>query len=183
MSDLDTLQSIGQQANAFQRGFASLQLATTNRAGVPEASYAPFVAHGNQLYVYVSELAAHCANLRDTGRCCAMFIESEAQAKHPFARQRLTLHCAAREVPREDAHFSLVLAMFHDRFGKFMDMLGKLTDFHLIALTPERGNYVAGFAKAYRLTGENLSEVTHRTEKGHATPDAATSAAMSALAG
>lgn len=181
MQDTQKLQAVGTEANAFHRQFQSLQLATTSDQGWPEASYATFVDHEQRFYIYVSELAAHCANLQHHGRCSVMFIESEQAASHPFARKRLVLQCQAQEVPRDEATFVLVMDQFHAKFGKFMEVIAKLTDFHLYALTPLEGSYVAGFAKAYRLTGQDLSEVAHRNEQGHRAPDSASQADLDAL--
>lgn len=182
MNDQQKLQAIGAEAAAFKGQFQSLQLATTNLQGLPEASYAAYVEHDHKLYVYVSELATHCANLRDTGRCAIMFIEAEKEAAHLFARKRLVFQCAAQEIARDEVRFDLVMGLFFDKFGAFMDVIIKLTDFHLIELTPLHGSYVSGFAKAYHLSGQDFTQVTHRNEQGHASPDKATQQKMDQLA-
>lgn len=178
----EKLQSIGAEAMAFKSQFQSLQLATTNTQGLPEASYAAYVEHGHQFYIYVSELATHCANLRDTGRCSLMFIEAEKDAAHLFARKRLVFQCAAQEVNRDSAKFETIMALFFEKFGKFMDVISKLTDFHLMELTPAQGSYVSGFAKAYHLNGQDLMQVTHRNDQGHTAPDKATQQKLDQLA-
>lgn len=172
MSDQEKLQSVGEEAIAFKGLFKTVQLASVNAQGVPEASYAAYVERDNKFYIYVSELATHCANLRETGVCSAMFIESEKEAGHLFARKRLVFKCTAQEVDRSTAKFDEVMALFYEKFGKFMDAIGKLTDFHMMELTPSHGSYVAGFAKAYHLNGQDLLQITHRNEQGHAAPDA-----------
>ncbi len=162
-----TLQHIAEQAQAFMQEFQSINLATCNAQGLPEASYATFVKRGNKLYIYVSELAAHCANLQHSGCCSVMFIENEDQAKTVFARRRLVLQCSAEEIARNSADFEEVMGLFKAKFGKFIDMLAPLTDFHLYQLTPSQASYVSGFAKAYYLQGEELGQVQHRNEEGH----------------
>lgn len=181
MQETPKLEAVGSEASAFHRQFQSLQLATVSADGIPEASYATFVEYDHHFYVYVSELAAHCANLQQHPRCSVMFIESEQQASHPFARKRLVLQCTAHEVARDDTTFQQVMDKFHAKFGNFMQVIAKLADFHLYALTPVEGSYVAGFAKAYRLTGQDLAEVSHRNEQGHRAPDQASQAAMDEL--
>jgi len=182
MNENEKLQSVGEEAIAFKGLFKSVQLATTNAQGVPEASYAAFVERDNKFYIYVSELATHCANLRETGRCSAMFIESEKDAGHLFARKRLVFKCDTQEVDRNTAKFDEVMALFYDKFGKFMDAIGKLTDFHMVELTPTHGSYVAGFAKAYHLNGQDLLQITHRNDQGHAAPDQASQQKLDELA-
>lgn len=182
MSEVDQLAAIAAEAVAFQQQFQSLQLATTDLHGLPEASYAAYVAHDQRFYVYVSELATHCANLRNTGRCAVMFIESEQAAAHLFARKRLVFQCAANEIVREDAKFNVVMGLFFNQFGKFMEVISNLTDFHLIELIPAQGSYVSGFAKAYHLHGQDLTRVTHRNEQGHTAPDQSSQQTLDALA-
>jgi hypothetical protein len=171
MSDNDKVSNIAQEAREFMQGFQSITLATSDAQGKPEASYATFVQIGNKFYVYVSELAVHCANLQQSPRCSAMFIENEEAAKTVFARRRFTLQCSAVEISREAALFNTAMDAFRTKFGKFMDMIAPLTDFHLYELTPSLGSYVSGFAKAYHLVGEDFSSVAHRNDEGHKTQD------------
>lgn len=48
-----------------------------------------------------------------------------------------------------------------------LHLLKPLEDFHLFELTPDSAGYVRGFAKAYKLSGSDLSEVKHLSEGGH----------------
>lgn len=182
MTQDSELQKRIEEAHALVSAQQTVQLATCSSAGQPEASYAPYVELEGRYFIYVSELARHCANLAATGRCAALFIESEADAKTPFARRRLTLHCTAQEVERNDALFEQVMDQFQARFGKFMDAIRPLLDFHLYQLTPVQGSLVTGFAKAYTLGGENLSDIRWRNETGHRSPDAQARAKLDALA-
>ena len=171
MSEDIDLQKVQAACRAFPSQFQTLHLGTVNAQGQPEASYAPFVAAAGRYHVYLSELARHTANLRSNGRASVLFIESEAQAKQIFARERLTLACTARECARGTALFERALDRFEQRFGKFMQVIRPLRDFHLFELTPSSGNYVAGFAHAYALEGADLGQLRHRDEQGHRAPD------------
>ncbi len=162
MSGSDDLQQVRQACRDFPGRFQSLQLATVSADGQPEASYAPFVADHGCYYVYLSDLARHSANLRETARASVLLIESEEQAKHPFARERLTLRCEVGECPRDTGRFDAVLDLFEQRFGKFVQMVRPLGDFRLFELRPVAGSYVAGFARAYVLDGEDLANIRHR---------------------
>jgi heme iron utilization protein len=153
MSKDTEMHQVQEACRAFPSQFQTLHLGTVSAQGLPEASYAPFVADAGRYYVYLSELARHTANLRCNGRASVLFIESEAQAKQVFARQRLTLACTALEYPRATAPFERVLDRFEQRFGKLMEVIRPLSDFHLFELTPTSGTYVAGFARAYALDG------------------------------
>ena len=172
------LSQLNAEAWDFARRQQTLQLATCTPEGLPEASYAPYVEQDGKFYIYVSEIARHCANLASSGRCAALFIESEEQAKTPFARQRLALQCTAQELERSSDDFAAVMALFHTRFGKFMNVIAPMQDFHMYQLTPTQGSYVTGFARAFRLSGDGLSDITHRSDEGHRTSNAASQAAL-----
>ena len=181
MSKSPDLDVVMEECRKFPGQFQSLQLATCNAAGEPEASYAAYVEHEGCYYIYTSELSAHTANLAASRRCSVLFIESEVQAKHLFARRRLTLQCAAIECRRDSPGFGPLMDMFVQKFGSFMEMMRKLADFHLYQLRPQSGGYVAGFAQAYTLEGVGLSEIKHRKEQGHRSLDNATAAATDAV--
>ncbi len=182
MTQADTLTHIGAEAREFIPTFQTLTLATLNADNSPEASYATFVQIGHKLYIYVSELAAHCANLKHSPRCSAMFIENEDQAKTVFARRRLTLQCTVQEIERDTPLFASAMDAFREKFGKFVEMIAPLTDFHLYELSPQMGSYVSGFAKAYHLQGESLEQVAHRNDQGHQTQDPKLAKSMQVLA-
>jgi heme iron utilization protein len=172
MSEDAHLINVRDACRAFPLRFQTLYLGTVDEHGQPQASYAPYVMHEGRYCVYLSDLARHAANLRHTARASVLFIESEEQAKHLFARERLTLDCQVVECARGTARFETVLDAFEQRFGKFMQVIRPLQDFRLFELLPLSGAYVAGFARAYTLTGADLDLVRHRNEQGHQAPDA-----------
>lgn len=172
MSTPDQLATAQAACQAFPARFQTLHLGTVGHDGLPEASYAPFVTDQGHHYVYLSDLARHTGNLRAAGRASVLFIEGEAQAKHLFARERLTLACEATECERGSERFEQVLDLFEQKFGKFMQAIRPLQDFHLFGLRPLSGSYVAGFARAYTLAGTDLQQLSHRREEGHQAPDA-----------
>lgn len=163
-----TLEEILPEARAFHRAFGSLLLATTDAAGQPHASYAAHLADAwGHFHIYISELAAHTGNLRARGRASVMFIEDEDKAGHLFARKRLTCDCRAEWVPRNTPPWHETMDRFVAEHGQFMEMLKGLEDFQLFRLVPEKAVYVRGFAQAYELSGEQLSEIRHINGQGH----------------
>lgn len=173
MSTSSNLEAVQQAAVAFPSRFQALYLATVSAQGLPEASYAPYVFEGGKFFVYLSGLAKHAGNLKATGLASVLFIEEESAAKHLFGRERLTLACKAVEHERGTPRFEAVLDLFDERFGKFMQVIRPLQDFSLFELSSERGSYVAGFAKAYTLSGQDLGQISHRNDQGHQAPSAA----------
>ena len=161
------LKQVASDCREFAQQFQSLQLATTSGEGVPEASYAPFFRDGRDFYVYVSELSRHTANLSQNPRASVLLIENEADARHLFARRRLTYQCDCEEVPRGSDPFDTALDGFQEKFGDFIGMLRNLEDFHLFRVSPYTGTFVTGFARAFEMIGEQLDEVRHINDVGH----------------
>jgi len=150
MPDIDNTE-IQKQAELLAQKFETLQLATINNDGFPEISYAPFVAHNDCFYIFISELAAHTRNLLEQPIASVMLIEDEPAADNAFARKRLTYRCEARQVIRETQEFTEQVNNMEHRFGTMIKLLTQLNDFHLFALKPASGQYVAGFGKTYEI--------------------------------
>ena len=74
----------------FRDGCRTLQLATVDSEGNPNASYAPFVLQEDGYYVLISEIARHARNLQQVPKVSLMLIEDETGARELFARKRLT---------------------------------------------------------------------------------------------
>ena len=160
-----TLDEILKEANAFMLNFQTLLLSTCDSDSQPEASYAPFVrdTEGN-FYVYISQLAKHTGNLANNPKLSVLFIENETEAGHLFARRRLSFVCEAGLISRDSEHWQQIITQFSEKFGDIMNMLRDLKDFQLFQIRPAHGNYVRGFAQAYRIDGE---QIRHRNEQGH----------------
>ena len=169
------LKEVFEEQAVFRDRFQTLILSTVDPNGRPEASYAPFVRdnEGN-LFVYVSELSRHTQNLMASNQASALFIQSEEEASHIFARQRLTYECASEEIERESTRWHTILDMFENKFGKFIEMLRNLEDFHLFIIQPQRAGYVRGFAQAYEITGEKMDQIRHINDAGHKAQNKAT---------
>lgn len=171
MSTTDKLQAVREACQTFPARFRTLYLATVGSDGLPEASYAPYVVDQGRYCVYLSELARHTGNLRARGRASVLFIEGEEEARHLFARERLTLACEAFECARGSSRFEHLLDLFEQRFGSFVQVIRPLQDFHLFELRPLSGSYVAGFARAYMFEGDDPALLRHRSDQGHRSPD------------
>jgi putative heme iron utilization protein len=130
----------------------TLLLSTCSADRQPEISYAPFVQNERgRFYIFVSELARHTPNLLQNPNASILFIEPESGCRNLFARERVVFHCSARTVSPGDPLYPRQLQALEDKFGNMVALLRTLPDFHLIELTPETGQYVAGFGKAYTI--------------------------------
>lgn len=149
--------AVQEEARAFIRSRRTLVMATCGADGRPEASYAPFVRREGLLYVYLSELARHSANLGADGRLSVLFIEDEQDTPQPFARRRLTLACAAERVTRDSPSRAPTLDSFTVKFGELMDLLKTLQDFDLFRIRAHDGLFVRGFGQAFRLEPASIA--------------------------
>ena len=127
----------------------TLLLATLSHQGNADISYAPYVREESTFYIFVSELAKHTKNLLAYPQASILFIQAEAEAGNLFARQRLTLDCQVREIHDTDPLYAKQLQTMSETFGEIVNVLRSLPDFHLLALIPSHGQFVAGFGKTF----------------------------------
>ncbi|MDL3985808.1 heme utilization protein HutZ [Shewanella xiamenensis] len=158
------------EIEVFKLQRKTLQLATVDTDGQPNASYAPFALADDGFYILVSDLARHGHNLKQSTKVSVMLVEDEAEAKSVFARKRLTFDAMAQAVARDTPSFSKGVSLLSKRFGDMSDNLAALTDFNLYKLAPHQGLYVKGFGQAFTLTGSELLDVNWKRDGHHGTP-------------
>jgi heme iron utilization protein len=140
----------------------TLVMATADKSGAPNVSYAPFVHRAPPLYVYRSSLSRHTRNMMETAKASVMFIEDEARTRNFLARKRFTCQCSAESVGRETTEWRTAMSLFKRKFGKVFDMIRPLPDFVLFRLIPDGGLYVRGFGQAFEVSPDmkNSKHVT-----------------------
>ena len=137
----------------------TLLLSTVNAQGEAEASYAPYVRDEDGVfYIYVSELASHTQNMLQKHHASILIIRSEKDSKNIFARERVTFQCKVLEVLVNSENYARQLLNMEQQLGETMALLRSLPDFHLLALKPVSGKYIAGFGKAYSIGLGRLSK-------------------------
>lgn len=128
----------------------TLLLSTVTEQGEPECSYAPYVRDQQGVfYIYVSELATHTRNMLQKHRVSVLFIRPEKEVNNLFARERVVFKCKVDEVLSSEERYDKQLLKMKHKFGETVELLCSLPDFHLLALTPLNGKYIAGFGQAY----------------------------------
>jgi len=130
----------------------TLLLSTVNKQGESEASYAPYVRDVDGIfYIYVSDLASHTQNMRKKQSASILIIRSEQESKNLFARERVTFQCKIMEISIENKIYPQQLLAMKQQLGETVELLQSLPDFHLLALTPASGKYIAGFGQAFSI--------------------------------
>ena len=155
--------AVRKEYTALRDNQLSLQLATIDEHGLPEASYAPFVWFEGACYLFISQLARHTQNLSKNPSIGLLIIEDESNTRNQFARRRIILQGQAKVIGRDSQLFQTVMQLFRDRFGDFIDIIEPLQDFQLFEIIPGSGRFIRGFAQAFQLSGEGLNEITHLT--------------------
>ncbi len=165
MSDIKQAQAAYQD---FTRLFESIILSTVDEKGQPNASYAPFVEDDSKsFYIFVSDLSTHTRNLSSVGKGSIMFIEDESKSQQIFARRRLTFDCIAKLITRETEEWNQLADLFEKRFGELIGVFRNLADFRIFKLTPTEGRFVVGFGAAYKISGDDLNNLTQIKGGGH----------------
>ena len=148
----EELASIAENCQKLIDSQQTLSLSTLSAAGNPEISYTPYLrAEDGTFYIFVSELAHHTPNLQANPVCSVLFAAPEAQTKNMYARERVFFRCQVEEVPRDADQHRHWLDLIQEKFGKTVEVLRNLPDFHLFALKPSDGQYTAGFGKAFKI--------------------------------
>jgi putative heme iron utilization protein len=155
--DEQSLQILGRLIRAQRvAGFGTL------RMGEPSVSLILFATgeDGATFYIHASRLAHHTQDILSDPRCSLLIAETDDGSADPQTLARVTLRGRALPVSPEahdyDAGRSLYLRKFPE--SEFMFELG---DFSLYRIEPENGRYVAGFARAFNITREDLRRATH----------------------
>lgn len=171
MSKKNNLESIRQQAIGFIDEHKTVILSTIKEGLEPDASYAAFLYDNHKFYILVSEFSAHTGNLMHNKYCSLLFMEPEEQAKHIFARKRLTIKSEALEIYKNVDKWQAVIEKLEAKFGGIITTLKQLEDFHLFEISTISANYVTGFANAYKIDGKNLFSIKHLNDVGHKKAD------------
>ncbi|MCL1037338.1 heme utilization protein HutZ [Shewanella submarina] len=155
------------EINEFKHSRKTLQLATRNSEGQPNASYSPYALSENGFYILVSDLARHGQNLKMSEQVSVMLVEDESEAKTVFARKRLTFDTTAQRLERDTDAFKEGVLALQQKHGEMVTNLAALGDFNLYRLRPEQGLYVKGFGQAFKLSGAELLDVSWMTDGHH----------------
>lgn len=156
------------QFRAFMSSRKTLTLATVAEDGRPHASTAPFVRDTERnFYVFVSGLSEHTAHLAAHRTAGVLLASDESETPQPFARTRATFDCTADQLPRGTSDWDAVADEFAASFGDIVGVLRGLGDFAIFRLTPTKGRFVVGFAKAYDVAQDwqTLTHVRPNAEK------------------
>ena len=152
--------------NGLIKNCNTIHISTVSEKNDPNVSYAPTYIDDNcNFYIYISTLAKHTNNMIKTKKISFMILDEKSQ--NVFAKKRITFNGEIKIIDRETEIFNELMAQMKNKLGETIDMIKHMKDFHLIKITPISGLLVHGFAKAFVLHGEGLSEIKHLNDIGH----------------
>lgn len=145
-----------------------LMLSSVDQEGTPHASVAPFVFHDEIFYIYISDMAKHAHNLKQSATCALLFTEDESECENIFARKRIMIQASAECLERQNGAFDTLMQIFEKRFDtELIKMLKSMLDFNLFALKPINGEAVFGFGQAFTFVGSEFASLKQKEATGH----------------
>ncbi|MGX3066769.1 heme utilization protein HutZ [Ursidibacter arcticus] len=157
---------LGPEIQELKQQTKTIVLATVDKDGTPNVSYAPFVINNGEYQVLISTIARHARNLQEVPKVSLMLIDDESKSREIYARRRLTFDATARVLARHSAEWENAVTALQARHGDIVADLSKLEDFNLFCFKPEQGLFVKGFGKAFQVSTDDLVNFVHLDE-GH----------------
>jgi heme oxygenase (biliverdin-IX-beta and delta-forming) len=129
----------------------------TLREGGPLVSMVLFAPSEDfaSIYIHVSRLAQHTQDIMKDPRVSLMVAEKDLADQDPQTIARISIRGEARVVPVDAAEFDAARAIYLKKFPRSAFNF-ELGDFSLYEIQPKSCRYVAGFAKTFNLTVEDL---------------------------
>lgn len=124
-------------------------ISSLNQEGFPQASYAPYVMIDDKIYIYISKVAEHYANLEKNKNISLMIIEDESNSKILFARKRVSFKGEANKISEPPHKVKELFEEIHSK--NMMETLYNM-DFDFFEIQIKEGRLVEGFGKAFKLT-------------------------------
>ena len=132
----------------------------TLRDGEPFVSLTLFAAADfSAFYILASRLVQHTQDFLRDARVSLMIAETDANVADPQQLARVSMRGKIVAVPREANEYVNARALYLAKFPQAEFLFG-LGDFSLYRITPHAARFVAGFAKAFDLSADELMRAT-----------------------
>jgi heme oxygenase (biliverdin-IX-beta and delta-forming) len=113
-----------------------------------------------EIDLHLSRLAVHTRNLQTDSRASLLLAEPDAGRADPQTLVRLSLHGAARVLPKAAPEYAAAQARYLAKFPASAPVF-ELPDFDLYRFVPTQGRFISAFGKIFDLTGEQLRKAAH----------------------
>lgn len=135
-------------------------LATLDDRGAPALSFVAYVPEADfrGFLIHVSRLAAHTRYLLARPDVALGVSAPDTGEEDPQLLARVNIRATAAPVVRGTPEYPAARSLYLARLPQAEPLFG-FEDFVLLRLRPEDARYVGGFARAYTLSGEQLSQL------------------------
>lgn len=132
----------------------------TLRDGAPFVSMILYAASLDFQFFYtlISRLAHHTQDILKDPRISLMIVELDDDSQDPRQLARVSITGQAEAIAPRAAEYDPVKTLYIEKFPQAAFNL-TLKDFTFHQIAPRKVRYVAGFAKAYDLSAEDLKRV------------------------
>lgn len=133
-------------------------LATTDAHGAPEASMVAYALDPEltQVYLHLSELAAHTRNLQQHPRASLTISDCDEGHSDPQQLLRASLFGRVERLDRQDSAWLTAQDRYLARLPDAA-MLFDFGDFHLFRLRIDKARFVGGFGSAHSFSAGELA--------------------------
>jgi len=131
-------------------------LATQGEWGA-ETSMAPFALDRGVIFLHLSTLAKHTANIENNPRIGLMICTAETEGASPLALPRLSLQGEVTLVSED--HYPAAQAVYVQQIPD-AEMLFSFADFRLFQFSASRIHWVGGFGKARNVSLDQWQKFT-----------------------
>ncbi len=135
-------------------------LASVGSDGTPLASSVAYAIHpeGHGFLLHLSRLAEHTRNLLQRAQASLVIGEPDTGEGDPQTLARFSVQGKTKRLSPETPEFASARAAYAARLPDAEQRFG-FKDFELFLLTPSRGHFVGGFARAFRLDASGVAAV------------------------
>ena len=132
-------------------------LATLDADGAPRAAMVAVVPEAGDgcLLLHLSTLSRHTRNLLERPAVSLALSEQYGGQPDPQTLARVAVQGEVREVPRDDAAFARLRAVYVAALPDAAQRFG-FGDFRLVRLAATEARYIGGFARAFNVPTEAL---------------------------
>jgi len=137
--------------------------------GAPLASMVAYVPEPDVsgFLMLLSTLSLHTQNLLDNPGASLAISESDPGSGNPQTLARVSIQGEATPIREDSPGYAEARAIYEKRLPASSPLF-EFGDFLLFRLVPREARFVAGFARAYTLTAEDLGEAAGSAQRGEA---------------
>jgi putative heme iron utilization protein len=109
----------------------------------------------SSFYIHVSNLGKHTRDMEIDPHVSLLITEADDRRPDPQTLVRVSIQGTAMKIEKNEPEYERIKTIYLARFPE-AEQLFSFGDFHLWAIRPGGGRFVAGFGQAFNLLSETL---------------------------